>query len=133
MSGEADFVARFPPTIESIEVMRMVLRRTQPPLVSDDEVSLFLTAFTEVAANAVKAHQQHDVVEPIELQVRIDPPAWVAVVDRGPGFDADNPPPLPDDQIDGGLGLVIARGIRPSLTIESGPEGTRVMLPYHPS
>ena len=112
--------------------MRLVLRRTQPALLSDDEASLFLTAFTEVAANAVKAHQQHNIDRPIELQVRNRPPMSVTVIDCGPGFDIDNPPPLPPDQTEGGLGLMIAKGIRPNMTIESGSEGTRVVLPYHP-
>lgn len=120
---------RIPAELAAIPYVRMVLRRTMPSGTADDE-ALYLGAVTEILANAIAAHQRDDIADPIEVGIELTgPDRGVHIHDSGSGFDPLDATARP---VDGGsgLGLRIARSVCVDLRIESGADGTAVVLPF---
>ncbi len=112
--------------LETIAFARMVIRHSLPPLEEELE-SLFFGAFTEIVTNAIQEHTRRAIDTDVEVVISNGRHPLIEVVDSGAGFDADAPTSA-DDRL--GLGLLITRSVVPGMSIESGPSGTRVSLPY---
>lgn len=117
---------QLPPDFESLRIVRALARSC---LAGDaDSDALYLVAVSEIATNAIEAHQRHHITD--HFTVEIDPVGGaVTIRDHGKGLDAPQPehPPAPSDTR--GRGLFLARSICPNLTIDSTERGTRVTLP----
>jgi len=126
--GLTGFRIRIPPEIEAIPYARLILRWALPDI-DDTTTALYYGAVTEVATNAIAAHGEAEVSEPIEFQVHSAVGSQsIEVRDQGTGFD-----PLDVDRsTDGesGFGLNIARAVCPNLVIKSSSSGTSVLLPF---
>jgi len=117
----------FLPDLDSLALIRLVLRRTLPDL-KPDVASSYYSAVTEILTNAIHAHRDADLEAPIEVGVRLEAPPAVTISDRGRGFD-------PTEVISGrddfsGNGLRIATTVCPQMTIASDSNGTTVTMPF---
>ncbi|MFK7918485.1 MAG: SpoIIE family protein phosphatase [Ilumatobacter sp.] len=113
------------------ESLARIRRLAEPFGTGDpDRDSLFLTAVTEIATNAIEAHHAAQVSAGIDVDVD-HTERTITIIDQGPGFDAGHQlrRPRPTSRENRGRGIRIARFICPSLTIQSSPTGTRVVLP----
>jgi len=108
--------------------VRLILRRALPEI-DETSTALYFGAVTEVATNAIEAHIDASVDDPVEIRVQgLTGSEMVEVRDRGEGFDTRAVVvPMGDDS---GFGLTIARSVCPDLVIESTPRGTTVQLPF---
>lgn len=116
---------------EAVAHARSAIRRTIR-FVDVDAEARFLTALSEVAANAIAEHQRHSIDRPIIVDVTLDHPPCVTVIDHGHGIDPHLLPSAPAADpapTDSGRGLAIARSLLPSMHLSSGPTGTVAFLP----
>lgn len=126
---DSRFTVGLAPEPSSIAIARSIVRRLTV-FVSDDAASSYLTALTEVLANAIDEHQAAEVDADIVMTVVFGERDWVSVADRGRGLDHStrpNPPgpPRPDSD----RGLILARAFVERLALESTAQGTTATLP----
>lgn len=88
-----------------------------------DHADRFTVAVNEVVINAL----QHG-GGVAEVAIRQDSGVLVTVADRGPGLVVDGPVDLPPADQEHGRGLWLVHRLCDDVTIDNGPDGTRVRL-----
>lgn len=136
-SGVDEVVLRVPAKADYVGLVRVVLAAAASidPDSRDDRVDDLRIAVSEAVTNAVDAHHQAGTDSHIEVRCttngnRVE----VTVRDKGPGFDPDAVPKLPDVesparlQFEHGLGLPLMRRLVDRTDIETSDDGTLVRL-----
>ncbi len=104
---------------------------------AEDSVLDVKIAVSEACANAVQAHQEHDVAAPIHLSVEEDEQGLTyQIEDSGPGFDPEPEPPRAVFQraVEGseqrqGMGLALIRSLFPSAQFARSGHG--MVVSFH--
>ncbi len=105
----------------------------------DEQVDDLKIAVSEACTNAIEAHAAVDAAEHIVVRCwTVDGSVWVAVDDRGPGFDPDalQPhPPVTDParlHFERGLGIPLMRALADEVAFRARGPGTTVELSMRP-
>lgn len=141
MSGgterEDEVIIGVPAKSDYVALVRVVLAAAAAidPESRDDRVDDLRIAVSEAVTNAVEAHQLAGTDSHVEVRcVTSGHNVEVTVRDRGPGFDPDNVPTVPDAEtperlfFENGLGLPLMRKLVDDTVIETGDDGTLVRL-----
>ena len=147
MSGEAvstdlassgdEVILRVPAKSDYIALVRVVLAAAAAidPDSRDDRVEDLRVAVSEAVTNAVEAHKAAGTDSHVEVRCYTQGhEVEVTVRDRGPGFDPDSVPVVPDAEspermfFENGLGLPLMRRLVDKTDIETGDDGTLVRL-----
>ena len=132
-----EVVLRVPAKSDYVALVRVVLAAAASidPDSRDDRVDDLRVAVSEAVTNAVEAHHLAGTDSHIEVRCltngnRVE----VTVRDRGPGFDPDTIPVIPEPDnperllYEHGLGLPLMRRLVDRTDIESDDDGTLVRL-----
>lgn len=126
-----------PAKSDYVALVRVVLAAAASidPDSRDDRIDDLRVAVSEAVTNAVEAHKLGGTDSRIEIRcVTSGNDVEVTVRDRGPGFDIDDVPVLPEPDtperlfFEGGLGLPLMRRLVDKTDITSGDDGTLVKL-----
>lgn len=132
-----EVILRVPAKSDYVALVRVVLAAAASidPDSRDDRVDDLRIAVSEAVTNAVEAHRVAGTDSRIEVRcLTNDTSVEVTVRDRGPGFDPDAVPLLPDVEtperllFESGLGLPLMRRLVDRTDIESHDDGTLVRL-----
>jgi serine/threonine-protein kinase RsbW len=122
-------VLELPPRPEYVGVARMVASAfARHHAFGEEQIDDVKIAVSEAVTNAVRAHLDAGVEEPVMLTATMDGDGMVlAITDRGAGFDPESIPafgstPLPGS-LEGGLGLTVIRSLIAETRIERQPDG----------
>ena len=137
MSDPYEVVLQVPAKPDYVALARVVLAAAASidPDSRDDRIDDLRIAVSEAVTNAVESHQASGTDSRIEIRCVTDGNhVEVTVRDRGPGFDIDAVPVLPEPDtperlfFEGGLGLPLMRRLVDKTDIETGDDGTLVRL-----
>lgn len=102
--------------------------------VTDEQRQLILLAATELATNAIEAHQRRLVDQPIDISFDCDATLLIVEDRSGGGFDAKAVEPRTVDTTAlRGRGLMIVRSICPDVRFVETDVGLRVEFPISPA
>ena len=112
------------------DVRRLVERLAAKTALSPDEVSDFLTAVDEAAANAIRhgSPQKERSLVKVICHLLGNRGLLVEVRDTGGGFSKPANAPMPAPDAPGGRGLPLMIALADSVEITSSPKGTTVSL-----
>ena len=132
-----DVEAAFAPGDDYRPVVDLVVRAAtafDPPLPEERVYDLRL-AVTEACSNAVKVHRLEAMEDPVVVSCHVEGDRlYVAVRDRGPGFDPDALEPLPDPEDpkrldhEHGLGVPLIKELADDVYFSDAPDGTIVWI-----
>ena len=108
------------------DVRRRVRAAALDAGLASDDTDRFIIAVNEVVINAL----QHG-GGAVEVAVGLDSGVVVTVTDGGPGFVPDGPFHLPPPDQEHGRGLWLVHRLCDDVTIDRGPNGTRIRLRAH--
>ena len=126
-----------PARSDYVALVRVVLAAAASidPDSRDDRIDDLRVAVSEAVTNAVEAHQLGGTDSRIEIRcVTRGNHVEVTVRDRGPGFDVDAVPVLPEPDtperlfFEGGLGLPLMRRLVDRTDITTDDDGTLIKL-----
>jgi serine/threonine-protein kinase RsbW len=132
-----EVVLRVPAKSDYIALVRVVLAAAAAiePDSRDDRIDDLRVAVSEAVTNAVESHKAAGTDSHVEVRcVTQGHQVEVTVRDRGPGFDPDNIPVVPDAEsadrllFEHGLGIPLMRRLVDKTDIETGDKGTLVRL-----
>lgn len=132
-----EVILRVPAKSDYVALVRVVLAAAAAidPESRDDRVDDLRVAVSEAVTNAVEAHHAAGTDSHIEVRCFTSGHnVEVTVRDRGPGFDPDEVPVVPDAEdpqrmfFENGLGLPLMRRLVDKTDIETGDDGTLVRL-----
>jgi len=135
-SGD-EVVLRVPAKADYVALVRVVLAAAASidPDSRDDRIDDLRIAVSEAVTNAVESHKAAGTDSHVEVRCFTEGHhVEVTVRDRGPGFDPDNVPVVPDAEdpqrmfFEHGLGLPLMRRLVDKTDIETGDDGTLVRL-----
>lgn len=115
------------PSLDEVPKIRTFIA----PLLRDDleADTLFSIAVTEIATNAIEAHNRRGIHTPVTILLDV-PMSTVTISDQAGGFDATNVAEMPSASALRGRGLPIASVLCPGMIIEATELGVDVTLPY---
>lgn len=137
MTGADEVILRVPAKSDYVALVRVVLAAAAAidPDSRDDRVDDLRVAVSEAVTNAVEAHRVAGTDSHVEVRcLTKGHNVEVTVRDRGPGFDPDAVPVVPDAEsadrlfFEHGLGIPLMRRLVDKTDIETGDEGTLVRL-----
>lgn len=100
----------------------------------EERVQDVKVAISEACSNAIKAHEQAGVRDPVQVFVHSDPGSLTyEVVDIGEGFEFDGTAPTPADPADlveGGIGLTLIGALFPGFEVRSGSGDNGTVLRF---
>lgn len=137
MTDGDEVVLRVPAKSDYIALVRVVLAAAAAiePDSRDDRIDDLRVAVSEAVTNAVESHKAAGTDSHVEVRcVTQGHQVEVTVRDRGPGFDPDNIPVVPDAEsadrllFEHGLGIPLMRRLVDKTDIETGDKGTLVRL-----
>lgn len=137
MSGTDEVVLRVPAKSDYVALVRVVLAAAAAidPDSRDDRIDDLRVAVSEAVTNAVESHKTAGTDSHVEVRcLTTGHQVEVTVRDRGPGFDPDAVPVVPDAEspdrmfFEHGLGIPLMRRLVDKTDIESGDDGTLVRL-----
>lgn len=100
----------------------------------EERVQDVKVAISEACSNAIKAHRQAGVSDPIQIFVHSDPKSLTyEIVDAGEGFEFEGAAPAPDDPenlVEGGIGLTLIGALFPGFEVRSGSHGDGTVLRF---
>lgn len=137
MTDGDEVVLRVPAKSDYIALVRVVLAAAAAiePDSRDDRIDDLRVAVSEAVTNAVESHKAAGTDSHVEVRcVTQGNQVEVTVRDRGPGFDPDNIPVVPDAEsadrllFEHGLGIPLMRRLVDKTDIETGDKGTLVRL-----
>lgn len=132
-----EVVLRVPAKSDYVALVRVVLAAAASigPESRDDRIDDLRVAVSEAVTNAVEAHRIAGTDSHIEVRCHtVGPTVEVSVRDRGPGFNPDTVPKIPDPETperlfwESGLGLPLMRRLVDRTDIQSDTDGTLVTL-----
>lgn len=132
-----EVVMAVPARPDYVALVRVVLAAAASidPESRDDRIDDLRVAVSEAVTNAVEAHEAGGSDSRIEIRcVTRGNEVEVTVRDRGPGFDMDSVPVLPEPDtperlfFEGGLGLPLMRRLVDKTDITTDDDGTLVKL-----
>jgi len=132
-----EVVLRVPAKSDYIALVRVVLAAAAAiePDSRDDRIDDLRVAVSEAVTNAVESHKAAGTDSHVEVRcVTQGNQVEVTVRDRGPGFDPDDIPVVPDAEsadrllFEHGLGIPLMRRLVDKTDIETGDKGTLVRL-----
>lgn len=132
-----EVVLRVPAKSDYVALVRVVLAAAASigPESRDDRIDDLRVAVSEAVTNAVEAHRIAGTDSHIEVRCqRVDAVVEVSVRDRGPGFNPDTVPVVPEPETperlfwEHGLGLPLMRRLVDRTDIQSDHDGTLVTL-----
>lgn len=136
VSGD-EVIIRVPAKADYVALVRVVLAAAAAidPDSRDDRIDDLRVAVSEAVTNAVEAHKAAGTDSHVEVRCFTDGHhVEVTVRDRGPGFNPDVVPVVPDAEsperlfFEHGLGLPLMRRLVDKTDIESNDDGTLVRL-----
>lgn len=137
MTEEYEVVMAVPARPDYVALVRVVLAAAASidPDSRDDRIDDLRVAVSEAVTNAVEAHELGETDSRVEIRcITRGNEVEVTVRDRGPGFDPDAVPVLPEADtperlfFEGGLGLPLMRRLVDKTDITTGDDGTLVKL-----
>lgn len=137
MIGGDEVILRVPAKSDYVALVRVVLAAAAAidPDSRDDRVEDLRVAVSEAVTNAVEAHQSAGTDSHVEVRCYTQGhQVEVTVRDRGPGFDPDTVPVVPDAEspdrmfFENGLGIPLMRRLVDKTDIENYDDGTFVRL-----
>jgi len=137
MTATEQVVLRVPAKADYVALVRVVLAAAASiePDSRDDRIDDLRVAVSEAVTNAVESHRAAGTDSHIEVRCMTrGHEVEVTVRDRGPGFDPDSLPDMPDPEsperllFERGLGLGLMRRLVDRTDIETGDDGTLVRL-----
>lgn len=137
MKSTDEVVLRVPAKSDYVALVRVVLAAAAAidPNSRDDRIDDLRVAVSEAVTNAVESHRAAGTDSHVEVRcLTTGHKVEVTVRDRGPGFDPDDVPVVPDAEspdrlfFEHGLGIPLMRRLVDKTDIESGDEGTLVRL-----
>ncbi len=137
MTDGDEVVLRVPAKSDYIALVRVVLAAAAAiePDSRDDRIDDLRVAVSEAVTNAVESHKAAGTDSHVEVRcVTQGNQVEVTVRDRGPGFDPDDIPVVPDAEsadrllFEHGLGIPLMRRLVDKTDIETGDKGTLVRL-----
>ncbi len=132
-----DVVLEIPARAEYLELVRSVVAASAhiDPGFGDDRINDLRIAVSEATTNAIRAHAAMGSDNRIVVRCNVSAERIeVEVEDRGPGFDPDTVPELPDADDpsrlfwESGLGIPLMQQLTDETEWESHTEGTIVRL-----
>ncbi len=132
-----DVVLEIPARAEYLELVRAVVAAAAhvDAGIHDDRIEDLRLAVSEATTNAIRAHATLGSDNRIEVRSNVDGDRIeVEVADRGPGFDPESIPDLPDADDpsrllwESGLGIPLMRQLTDESAWESDNEGSVVRL-----
>lgn len=133
--NEPPLVLEIPPQPQYVITGRMVVASFARHFGFDEErVEDLKVAVSEAITNAMRAHQERAIADPIRVEMACDGREIVVeVIDRGAGFEVDaagGPEAAPEPgSFEGGLGLTLIRSLIPETTILRTPgDGIRLRM-----
>lgn len=126
-----------PARVEYLALVRAVVGAAVSlgPGIADERVDDLRLAVSEATTNAIEAHMEGRVDEPITISCGLEADhVLVRIKDRGVGFDPDElipHPPVTDPErleFERGLGLPLMRALTDEHDISPSPSGTTVSL-----
>ncbi|MGI9607204.1 MAG: ATP-binding protein [Acidimicrobiales bacterium] len=132
-----EVVLRVPAKSDYVALVRVVLAAAAAiePDSRDDRIDDLRIAVSEAVTNAVEAHQAAGTDSHIEVRcVTSGNEVEVTVRDRGPGFDPEDVPTVPEPEsperllFEHGLGLPLMQRLVDHTDIHSDDDGTLVRL-----
>ncbi len=137
MTGPDEVILRVPAKSDYVALVRVVLAAAAAidPESRDDRIDDLRVAVSEAVTNAVESHKSAGTDSHVEVRcMTMGHQVEVTVRDRGPGFDPDSVPQVPDAEsedrlfFEHGLGIPLMRRLVDKTDIEIGDEGTLVRL-----
>ena len=137
MSSGDEVILRVPAKADYVALVRVVLAAAAAidPDSRSDRVEDLRVAVSEAVTNAVEAHRAAGTDSHIEVNcVTRSHHVEVTVRDRGPGFDPDAVPVVPDPStperlnFENGLGIPLMKRLVDKTDIETGDDGTLIRL-----
>ncbi len=137
MSHGDEVILRVPAKSDYVALVRVVLAAAASidPDSRSDRVEDLRVAVSEAVTNAVEAHKAAGTDSHIEVHCFTKGnDVEVTVRDRGPGFDPDSVPVVPDAEspermfFENGLGIPLMKRLVDKTDIETGDGGTLVRL-----
>jgi len=135
-SGQ-EVILRVPAKSDYVALVRVVLAAAAAidPDSRDDRVDDLRIAVSEAVTNAVESHRAAGTDSHVEVRCFTKGhQVEVTVRDRGPGFDPDALPEMPDVEdprrmlFEHGLGITLMRKLVDKTDIQTGDDGTLVRL-----
>jgi anti-sigma regulatory factor (Ser/Thr protein kinase) len=119
-----------PPDMAVLTVLRQHLLSALTGVLPPGDLDLYVVAISEAATNALEAHCRRGLAEPVTVTVDLAS-ARTTVEDRGGRIDPSTVEPAEvAPSAVRGRGLLIMRGICPSLEIQQTDSGVTVVLPF---
>lgn len=137
MTNTDEVILRVPAKSDYVALVRVVLAAAAAidPDSRDDRVDDLRVAVSEAVTNAVEAHRVAGTDSHVEVRcITEGHHVEVTVRDRGPGFDPDVVPVVPDAEsadrlfFEHGLGIPLMRRLVDKTDIETSDAGTLVRL-----
>ena len=137
MTGGDEVILRVPAKPDYVALVRVVLAAAAAidPDSRDDRIDDLRIAVSEAVTNAVEAHRAAGTDSHVEIRCYTEGhTVEVTVRDRGPGFNPDAVPVMPDPEtperllFENGLGLPLMKQLVDKTDIESSDDGTLVRL-----
>lgn len=137
MSSGDEVILRVPAKSDYVALVRVVLAAAAAidPDSRSDRVEDLRVAVSEAVTNAVEAHKAAGTDSHIEVHCFTEGNnVEVTVRDRGPGFDPDSVPVVPDADspermfFENGLGIPLMKRLVDKTDIETSGDGTLVRL-----
>jgi anti-sigma regulatory factor (Ser/Thr protein kinase) len=137
-----EVMTTFSPELDYRPVVALVMaaaEAVEPPLPESRLADLRLVV-TEACSNAVKVHRPDALDRPVVVSCHVDAQGrfCVLVRDRGPGFDPDAVPPLPEPEDperlehESGLGVSLIRELADEVHFDPAPDGTVLSVALEP-
>lgn len=134
--GERVLQLEIPPRRDQLKLARdLVLVAGRDAHLAPQRLDNLQLAVSEACANAIRAHEQAGVRQPILVRALVDATrVEVLISDRGSGFDPEDTTPLPEPEdprrldFENGLGLELMRALSDRLEIRSSSAGTSVRV-----
>ncbi len=137
MTVPDEVVLRVPAKSDYVALVRVVLAAAAAigPDSRDDRIDDLRVAVSEAVTNAVESHKIAGTDSHVEVRcLTIGHQVEVTILDRGPGFNPDAVPQVPDAEsadrlfFEHGLGIPLMRRLVDKTDIETGVDGTLVRL-----
>lgn len=137
MNNADEVILRVPAKADYVALVRVVLAAAAAidPDSRDDRIDDLRVAVSEAVTNAVESHKTAGTDSHVEVRCLTQGhQVEVTVRDKGPGFDPDTVPVVPDagspDRMffEHGLGIPLMRRLVDKTDIETGDDGTLVRL-----